>query len=324
MRDLIKEPVKILFLGTGWESVATLKALIEDKRFDVIGVITTPDKFVGRKQISTPSEVKAFALENGIPVFHTERKPELYQKALEKFKPELVVCKAFGEIIPKEFLDYPIFKCINVHFSLLPKYRGAVPIQKAILDGERITGISIMLMSEGLDEGDVLEMFEEEIRDTDTNLTLRQRLVKKSAEILGDVLEQWINGGISPRQQINEEATYCWQKDISKENAEIDWQNKTPQEIERMVRAFIPWPIAWTTLPASLNKNIAGKIMKIFSSELVEIPSEKDPGEIWQKEGKILFATRDPMVCLRVLELQIEGRNKTNEREFLNGIGRDI
>lgn len=324
MRDLIKEPVKILFLGTGWESVATLKALIDDKRFDVIGVITTPDKLVGRKQVSTPSEVKAFALENGIPVFHTERKPELYQKALEKFKPELVVCKAFGEIIPKKFLDYPVFECINVHFSLLPKYRGAVPIQKAILDGEQMTGISIMLMSEGLDEGDVLEMFEEEIRDTDTNLTLRQRLVKKSAEILGDVLEQWINGGISPRQQINEEATYCWQKDISKENAEIDWQNKTPQEIERMVRAFIPWPIAWTTLPANLNKNIAGKIMKIFRAELIEIPSEKDPGDIFSHDGKVLFATKDPLVCLRVMEFQIEGRNKTNEREFLNGIGRDI
>jgi methionyl-tRNA formyltransferase len=324
MRDLMKEPVKILFLGTGWESVATLKALLEDKRFNIIGAITTPDKLVGRKQISTPSEVKACAMENGIPVFHTERKPELYQKALEKFKPELVVCKAFGEIIPKEFLEYPVYKCINVHFSLLPKYRGAVPIQKAILDGERITGISIMLMSEGLDEGDVLEMFEEDIRDTDTNLTLRQRLVKKSTEILGDVLEKWVNGGISPRQQVNEEATYCWQKDISKESAEIDWKNKTPEEIERMVRAFIPWPIAWTKLPIDLNKNISGKIMKIFRAELVEIPSEKDPGEIFSHDGKVLFATRDPLICLRVFEFQIEGRNKTNEREFLNGIGRDL
>ena len=107
MRDLMKEPVKTLFLGTGWESVATLKALDEDERFDMVGVITTPDKLVGRKQISTPSEVKEYALENGIPVFHTDKKPELYQKALDKFKPELVVCKAFGEIIPKEFLEYP-------------------------------------------------------------------------------------------------------------------------------------------------------------------------------------------------------------------------
>ncbi|MBU1119859.1 hypothetical protein KKA50_01530, partial [Patescibacteria group bacterium] len=154
--------------------------------------------------------------------------------------------------------------------------------------------------------------------------SLRQRLVKKSAEILGDVLEQWVNDGISARKQIDEEATYCWQKDISKEIAEIDWQNRTPEEIERMIRAFIPWPIAWTMLPANLNKNIAGKIMKIFRAELVEVPSEKDPGEIFSTDAKVLFATRDPLVSLRVFEFQIEGRNKTNEREFLNGIGRDI
>lgn len=320
----MKEPVKILFLGTGWESVTTLKALLEDKRFNIVGVITTPDKLVGRKQISTPSEVKECAIENGIPVFYTDRKLNLYQKALEKFKPELVVCKAFGEIVPKEFLDYPKYKCINVHFSILPKYRGAVPIQKAILDGEKVTGISIMLMSEGLDEGDILDIYEEEIRDNDTNLSLRQRLVRKSAEILGDVLEQWINGGISARKQIDEEATYCWQKDISKENAQIDWNSLTPGYIERMVRAFIPWPVAWTKLPLDLNKNLAGKIMKLFKAELVEIPSEKDPGSLWTKNGMVLFATRDPLICLRALEFQIEGRNKTNEKEFLNGIGRNL
>jgi len=324
MRDLIKEPVKILFLGTGWESVATLKALLEDKRFNIVGVITTPDKLVGRKQISTPSEVKQFALENKIPVFHTDKKKELYLKALYKFEPELVVCKAFGEIIPKEFLEYPKYKCINVHFSILPKYRGAVPIQKAILDGEKKTGISIMLMSEGLDEGDILEIFEEDIRENDTNLSLRQRLVKKSAEILGNVLEKWVNDEITPRKQNNELATYCWQKDISKENAEIDWKNRTPGYIERMVRAFIPWPIAWTRLDEDLNKNLAGKIMKIFRAELIEIPSEKDPGTIFSQDEKVLFATRDPLICLRVLEFQMEGRNKTNEREFLNGIGRDL
>jgi len=324
MRDLIKEPVRTLFLGTGWESVATLKALHEDPRFDIVGTITTPDKLVGRKQISTPSEVKEYSLKNRIPVFHTDKKPELYQKALDKFKPELVVCKAFGEIIPKEFLEYPRYKCINVHFSILPKYRGAVPIQKAILDGEKKTGISIMLMSEGLDEGDILKIYEEDILDTDTNLSLRERLVKKSSEVLGDVLEEWIMGEITPTKQNPEEATYCWQKDISKENAQINWKSMTPEYIERMVRALIPWPIAWTRLSGSLNKNIAGKIMKIFKAELVEIPSEKDPGAIFSYDGKVLFATKDPLISLRAFELQIEGRNKTSEREFLNGIGRDI
>jgi len=316
--------MRTIFLGTTWESLETLKVLHMDSFFDVVCVITTQDKPVGRKQILTPSEVKRYALENDIPVVHTEKKKENYIKVLEEFKPEIVVCKAFGEIIPKEFLDYPKYGCINIHFSILPKYRGAVPIQKAILDGEEETGISIMLMSEGLDEGDLLKIFREKIRGDDTNITLRERLVKKTTDVLIPTLRDWIAGDITPVKQKNDEATYCWKKDISKENAQINWKMQTPKQIERMVRAFIPWPIAWTILPSNLNKNMAGKIIKIFRAELVKIPSGKDPGEIFANGGKVLFATQDPLVSLRTLEFQIEGRNKTNERDFLNGIGRDI
>lgn len=324
MRDLIKKPVRVLFLGTGWESVETLKALYEDCRFEIVGVITATDKLVGRKQISTPSEVKVYSLSNDIPVFHTERDSARYSKALDIFQPELVVCKAFGEIIPKEFLEYPKYGCINIHFSILPKYRGAVPIQKAILDGEKKTGISIMLMSEGLDEGDVLDIYEEDIKDGDTNLSLRKRLVNKSADILGDVLERWINGKIEAKKQNPLDATYCWQKDISKENAEIMWRKRTPEYIERMVRAFIPWPIAWCRLNGTGNSSLDGKVMKIFEAELVEIHNGFDAGTIFQNGGMLLFATRDPHISLRVKELQIEGRNKMRERDFLNGIGKSI
>lgn len=324
MRDLIKKPVRVLFLGTGWESVETLKALYEDCRFEIVGVITATDKLVGRKQISTPSEVKVYSLSNDIPVFHTERDSARYSKALDIFQPELVVCKAFGEIIPKEFLEYPKYGCINIHFSILPKYRGAVPIQKAILDDEKKTGISIMLMSEGLDEGDVLDIYEEVIKDSDTNLSLRKRLVNKSADILGDVLERWINGKIEGKKQNPLDATYCWQKDISKENAEIMWRKRTPEYIERMVRAFIPWPIAWCRLNGTGNSSLDGKVMKIFEAELVEIHNGFDAGTIFQNSGMLLFATRDPHISLRVKELQIEGRNKMRERDFLNGIGKSI
>ena len=319
MRDLIKEPVKTVFLGSGWESLETLKTLDEDNRFSIVAVVTPPDSLVGRKQISTPSEVKKYALEKGISVVHTEKQKEKYLALAEKYTPELVVCKAFGEIVPKEFLEYPKYGCINIHFSLLPKYRGAVPIQKALLDGEKKTGISIMLMSEGLDEGDILQVFEEDILDTDTNLSLRERLVKKSSDVLGDVLESWIAGEITAVKQNHEEATYCWQKDISKENAQINWKMQTPEQIERMVRAFIPWPIAWTVIQNDL-KNIAGKSVKLFKAELVECSSEKNPGDIFVKDDMLLFATKDPLVCLRVLELQIEGKNKMNEKEFVNGI----
>lgn len=315
----MEKPVKTIFLGSGWESLETLRSLDEDNRFSVVAVVTPPDSLVGRKQISTPSAVKRYALEKGITVVHTEKQKEKYMKMAEKYKPELVVCKAFGEIVPKEFLEYPKFGCINIHFSLLPKYRGAVPIQKAILDGEKKTGISIMLMSEGLDEGDVLKVFEEDILDIDTNLSLRERLVKKSSEVLGNVLEEWIGGRITPTKQNPEQASYCWQKDISKENAQINWKSMTPEYIERMVRAFIPWPIAWTIIQNDL-KNITGKAVKIFKAELVECSSEKDAGDIFVKDDMLLFATKDPLTCLRVFELQIEGKNKMSEREFINGI----
>ncbi len=307
-----KQPVKILFLGTDWESVETLEALNDDKRFDVIGIITQPDKEVGRKKISTPSKVKSFAQEHNIPVFHTEKKKEKYKEALETFKPELIVCKAFGEIIPKFFLDEPLYKAVNVHFSLLPKYRGAVPIQKAILEGEKKTGITIMLMSEGLDEGDILEQFEEDIFDSDTNQSLRERLVKKSREVLPDVLEKWINGEIKPQKQDNSLATYCWQKDISKENAEIDWENEEPEYIERKVRAMIPWPIAWTMMN--------GKRMKIFSAELREIESSVKAGDIFMEEGELYIGTKDDCKMIKIKELQIEGKNKMTAEEYIRGI----
>lgn len=312
MRDLIKQPVKTLFLGTDWESVETLDVLHEDPRFNIVGVITQPDKEVGRKKKLTPSKVKVFAIENDIPIFHTEKQEGKYQEALDIFKPELIVCKAFGEIVPKFFLEYPKYKALNVHFSLLPKYRGAVPIQKAILDGEKVTGITIMLMSEGLDEGDILEQFEEEIKDTDTNQSLRERLVKKSKEVLPDILEKWINGEIKPRKQDNSLATYCRQKDISKENAEIDWDAEEPEYIERKVKAMLPWPVAWTIMN--------GKRMKIFEANVVEMNSYAQPGEAFIEDGNLYIGTKDNSKMIEIKELQLEGKNKVKAEEYVRGI----
>jgi methionyl-tRNA formyltransferase len=312
--------MRTIFLGTDWESLETLKVLDNDPDFDVVCVITAPDKKVGRDQIITPSKVKKYALENKIPVIHTEKRKGEYVKALKKYSPDIAVCKAFGEIVPKEFLDYPQYGCINVHFSLLPKYRGAVPIQKAILEGENETGISIMLMSEGLDEGDILEMFKEEIKDDDTNISLRKRLVEKTTEVLIPTLKKWINGEIAPKPQNDNEATYCWEKDISKEKAQIIWSKHPPIHIERMIRAFVPWPVAWTFLKKDLPQSIAGKRMKIFEAELLSLENERDPGELFTKDGMVLFPTRDPFTVLRVKSFQIAGKKKTNEKQFLNGM----
>lgn len=315
------DKVKTIFLGTGWESVATLKALNESNEFEVVAVITTPDKPVGRKQILTPSEVKVYAVEHGIPVEHTEKKEERYLEVAREYQPDIVVCKAFGEIVPKSFLDFPRYSCINIHFSILPKYRGAVPIQKAILDGEKETGISIMLMSEGLDEGDILDIYTEEIRRDDTNVSLRERLVKKSAEILIPLLLKWIKGEVVPIKQDSSLATYCWQKDISKESAEIKWNRDEPEFIEKMVRALLPWPVAWTKLPESKINNISNKVVKIFKAEVCNINSNKEPGELWSDGTDVYISTKEKGICIKLIEFQIEGKNRTNAKDFLNGIG---
>lgn len=312
MRNLKGQPVRTLFLGTDWESVETLKALDMDERFDIVGVITAIDKEVGREQILTPSKVKEYSVKNGIGVYHTQKQKERYEEALDIFKPELIVCKAFGEILPSFFIQYPKYKSINIHFSILPKYRGAVPIQKAILEGEKETGISIMLMSDGMDEGDILKIFKEPILKDDTNLSLRERLVKKSANVLGDILEDWVNGKITPVKQDSTKATYCWQKDISKENVQIVWEDMEPEYIERLVRAMIPWPVAWFIWE--------GKRVKLFDVEMVERDISKKPGVMVIDDSSVLFGTKRDGVFVKVNELQIEGKKKMSGEEFLNGL----
>ena len=318
------DKVKTIFLGTGWESVETLKILHKSKEFEVVAVITTPDKPIGRKQIVTPSDVKKYALENNIPVEQPDKVKERYIEIAQKYNPEIVICKAFGEIVPKEFLNHPKYGCINIHFSLLPKFRGAVPIQKALLDGEKETGITIMLMSEGLDEGDIIDTYTEEIREDDTNISLRERLVKKSTEVLIPVLNKWINGEIVPIAQENSLATYCWQKDISKDKAEIKLEEYEPKYIDRMVRAFIPWPIAWIVLPESNNENLSKKTMKIYKAEITKGKKIIMPGMLWTDGRDVYVSTKEEGVSLKLIDFQIEGRNRMGGREFLNGVGRFI
>ncbi len=316
MRNLKEEPIQTLFLGTDWESTQILSALYNDKRFKITGVITNEDKPVGRKQLLTPSKVKEFATENNIEVYHTNSNTEKYKEALKKFNPELIVCIAFGEILPDFFIEYPKYKSINIHFSILPKYRGAVPVQKAILDGEKETGISIMIMSKEMDKGDILKIFKEPILPNDTNISLRKRLVKISSDVIGDVLEEWVEGEIVPQKQDDSLATYCWQKDISKENAQILWESMEPEYIERMIRAFIPWPVAWCIWN--------GKRLKIFEAQLVKKENSEKAGTLFISDSQLFIATREKILCLNVNTLQIEGKDAMNYKEFINGFGKDI
>jgi len=307
-------------MGTPEFAVPTLEKLHENG-FNIKLVVTQPDKPSGRGKKLKKSDVKIKAEELGLEIFQPVKiKSNENVDLLRSYEPDVIVVVAYGQILNKEILCIPKYGCINIHFSILPKYRGAVPIQKAILEGEKETGISIMLMSEGLDEGDILKIFKEEIRADDTNITLRKRLVKKSAEILIPTLNKWVKGEIERKAQDDEKATYCWQKDISKEKAEIIWGKHPPKNIERMVRAFVPWPVAWTKLKDDLPSSIAGKRMKIFKVELINMENERDPGELFTKDNMLLFSTIDPFTVVRVKSLQIEGKKKMNEKVFLNGI----
>ena len=193
--------VRVLFLGSNHEAVETLRALDENENFEIVGVITQPDKPVGRKLEIVETEIKKCCIEKNLQIFYTNRQEEKYKEAIEIFKPEIVVCKSFGEIVPEFFLNFPKYGAINIHFSLLPKYRGAVPIQMAILNGDRETGISIIKMTKELDSGDILAKFVESILANDTNISLRKRLVEKTAKELPNVLTKWISGEINLEKQ---------------------------------------------------------------------------------------------------------------------------
>ncbi len=302
--------IKTLFLGSNYEALATLKALHESNDFEVVGVITQPDKPVGRKQELLPTEIKTYCIENNIPVFHTESQEERYKEALKLFNPELIVCKSFGEMIPGFFLEAPKYKAINIHFSLLPQYRGAVPIQMAILNGDKKTGISIVQMVEKLDAGPVLAQYEEDILPDDTNESLRKRLVQKTTEVITNILKDWVDGKIKAVEQDESKVTFCWKKDISKENAEIKWNEKASEEIDRMVRAFIPWPIAWCMLYE--------KRTKIYKVALNKYEKDLNPGEIAVNNKRLYIGTKDSSI--EILELQPDGKKLLNAVQYINGI----
>jgi len=301
--------VKTIFLGSNWESLEIIKSLIKTDLFEIVSIVTQPDKPVGRKQILTPTKVKKFGLENNIPVEITEKKEERYRTILEKYHPELVVCIAFGEIVPEFFLKYPKYKAINVHFSILPKYRGAVPIQMVILNGEKETGISIVQMVSKLDAGPILRIIKEKILPDDTNLSLRERLVSITKKVLPSTLEDWIKGRIETKIQNEDEASYCYKENISKEKAEIDFRNMDAEYIGRATRAFIPWPVAWTLI----NK----KRIKIFKTRIDNLSPLK-LGEIKTEEKRLVIGTKKGNI--EILELQLEGKKIMSASEYILGL----
>ena len=294
-------------MGTPAFAVPSLEALIEAGH-EVTRVFCQPDRPAGRGRALQVPPIKQLALERGIPIELPTRlrDPDLHRR-LESLGLDAIVVAAYGRILPKAMIDLPRLGAINVHGSILPRWRGAAPIQRAILAGDPVTGVTIMQMSEGMDEGDVLFRSEMEIAPNDTGATLAARMAKEGARILIDTLGRLARGEIVPEAQDDDLATLAPM--IRKEEGEVDW-TISAVAIERAVRAFTPWPSAFT--------HLGGRRWKLLEADVEGSASGADPGTVTEVTAEgARVATGDGI--LRVLRLQPEGKKPLRAREALSG-----
>lgn len=299
--------MKIVYMGTPDFAVLPLKALI-NKGYDVAGVFTQPDKPVGRKAILTPPPVKTLAIDNNIPVFQpVSLKNGEGVKILEELKPDVVIVVAYGKILPKDFLQFPQYGCINIHGSLLPKYRGAAPIQRCVLDGEKYAGVTSMQMDEGLDTGDMLLKTVTEIGENETSGELFDRLAVMGADLLIETLVALEKGELKPEKQNNSHSTYASMLD--KTMSPVDW-SKNAREVHNHIRGLDPWPVAQTVLE--------GKNLKLFCSELIENQGSGLPGSVKiLKKGLLVYCGDGNPVFIK--EVQYEGKKRMDASDFFRG-----
>lgn len=298
--------IKTIFFGTPDFAIPTLDALI--KGTNLIAVVTQPDKKVGRKQIIFPTPIKKVAMKNNINVFQPQKIKDSkeFVDQIKHLNPDVIIVTAYGKIIPKDILDIPKYGCINIHTSLLPKYRGASPIQTAILNGEKETGITIMVMNEKMDEGDIIAQISEKIYNNDTSETLHNRLSKIGANFLIKALSDYINKKITLIPQNNKLATYT--KIIKKEDGKINWQQNA-NNILRQINAFTPWPSAYTFIDQ--------KRFKITKAQAFPQDTKKENGLIFICENKIAIACSKSF--LLVERWQPEGKKEISTLDYLLG-----
>lgn len=295
--------MKIVFMGTPEFSVNVLEGLLE--KHEVVLVVTQPDKLVGRKQTLEYSPVKKCALEHGLNVFQPKKIKDEYQAVLDA-KPDIIITAAFGQFIPNVILEYPEYGCINVHGSLLPKYRGGSPIQTAIINGEKETGITVMYMASKMDSGNIIAQRSIPILDTDDNGTMFNKLSVLGRDLLMEVLPSIFDKTNPSIPQDETKVTYAY--NISHEQQFINW-NKTSKEIVNLIRGLAPNPTALTS--------INGTIIKVFKAKEVSVEEQYTPGEVIKLNKELLIATADGAVS--ILELQQSGKNKMDVKSFLNG-----
>jgi methionyl-tRNA formyltransferase len=302
--------LRIIFMGTAELSCASLETLAADKAFSVAAVVTQPDKPKGRDLKLQPSPVKSLALKLNLPVLQPMRaRDEKFISKLRALKPDLIVVVAYGQILPPAILNLPRHGCLNVHTSLLPKYRGAAPIQQAIADGETETGVTVMKMDAGLDTGPIVSQRHIPILPEDNSATLHDRLARLGAELLAQTIPDFVTGKIQPLPQPAGGVSHAHK--IKKEDGHIDW-SLPAKTIWNRLRAFTPWPGAFTFLAGKPNPHL----LKIWKAEIVE----QSGGA-----GEILSADKNGITvgcgenALRILELQREGGRRMNAAEFLSG-----
>lgn len=294
-------------MGTPDFAVKPLKALIENS-YDVVGVFTQPDKPVGRKAVLTPPPVKVVATENNIPVFQPySLKNGEGVKILEELKPDVVIVVAYGKILPKDFLDYARYGCINIHGSILPEYRGAAPIQWSVLDGKEFAGVTSMQMNEGLDTGDILLVEKIKIDPNETSGDLYKRLTVLGADVLLKTLEAVKSNELKPIRQNDDESSYA--KMLDKSLSKIDW-NLSAQTVHNTIRGLDPWPVALTIFE--------GKNLKLFRSRLLDGEFNKPAGSVYQNKDGIYVVCGDKKAVL-ITEVQLEGKKRMSSLDFSRG-----
>lgn len=299
--------MKVVYMGTPDFAVYALESIIKEG-YDVAAVITQPDKAKGRSKALIPTPVKAKAMEYNIPVYQPEKlRDEENVKLLQDIQPDIIVVAAYGQILPESILNIPPLGCINIHASLLPKYRGAAPIEWSIIDGETKSGVTTMYMEKGLDTGDMIEKVEVDITPEDTGATLHDKLAVEGAKLIISTMDKLQSGEATRTKQ--DDSMSCYASMLTKDMGNIDF-SKSAQEIERLVRGLNPWPCAYT--------KIDGKGVKIFKAQVCDVAELAKPGEIVEVTKKT-FTIACGQGGLIIKNLQPEGKKPMDTVSYLNG-----
>lgn len=299
--------IKTIFIGSGEFAVPILNKLLQSDLIEITCVISQPDKPVGRKQILTPTPVSEFLQKNSIKInLETPAKIRLEaENLLNKYQPELIIVASYGQIIPENILNYPKYKALNIHGSLLPELRGAVPVQMSILNGVNKTGVTIQRMVYQMDAGPIVALREVELTNKETSDLLMDQLGSLGAELLIETLPKWIEGKIEEVPQNEMDATYCYKDDIAKHKAEITFETDI-NLAERMVRAFYPWPIAWV--------KYNNKFIKIYSAVIGTTITGLNNLKFIKKDKKLYLGLKNG--SLEILELQEEGKKRGGFKNY--------